>query len=124
MKNQSQLLLEKARHAIHAAEILLREKETDFAAGRVYYAMFYTASALLTEHGLESTKHSGIHAAFGEHFAKQGRIDPKFHRFLLDAFDRRLQADYGFEAVITAEEVIVTIGQAREFLVHVENLLR
>ena len=92
--------------------------------GRAYYAMFYTASALLAEKGVHSTKHSGVHGQFGEHFAKSGRIDPKFHRFLLDAFDRRLQADYGFEAVISGEEVTVTIEQAREFLAQAEILLR
>jgi uncharacterized protein (UPF0332 family) len=47
LKEQSRLLLDKARHAIRAAEILTREDETDFAAGRAYYAMFYVASALL-----------------------------------------------------------------------------
>lgn len=123
MKEQSRLLLEKARRAIRAAEILTREDETDFAAGRAYYAMFYVASALLAEHGFRATKHPGVHALFGEHFAKPGRIDPKFHRFLLDAFDRRLHADYGFETVIAGEEVIMTIDQAREFLTQVENLL-
>ena len=51
MKEQSRLLLEKARHAIRVAEILTREDETDFAAGRAYYAMFYVASTLLAEHG-------------------------------------------------------------------------
>jgi len=44
-------------------------------------------------------------ARFGEQFAKSGRLDPKFHRWLLDAFDRRLQGDYGFEALIAPEEV-------------------
>ena len=103
MKEQTRRLLDKALRAIHAPEVLLRESETDFAAGRAHYAMFYTASALLVEVGLNSTKHSGVHSLFGERFAKTGRIDPKFHRFMLDAFDRRLQADYGFEAAITGE---------------------
>jgi uncharacterized protein (UPF0332 family) len=86
-------LLEKAARAIHAAETLLRHGDVDFAAGRAYYAMFYTAEALLNEKGLRSHKHGGVHALFGEHFTKTGLMDAKFHRFLLDAFDRRLQAD-------------------------------
>jgi uncharacterized protein (UPF0332 family) len=123
LKKQSRLLIEKARHAIHAAEVLIREGETDFAAGRAYYAMFYVASALLAEHGFRATKHAGVHALFGEHFVKPGWIGPKFHRFLLDAFDRRLHADYSFEASITETEGLVTIDQAREFLTEVESLL-
>jgi len=123
LKEQSRLLVEKAHRAIHAAEILTREGEPDFAAGRAYYAMFYAASALLAEHDLRTTKHAGVHALFGEHFVKQGRIGQKFHRFLLDAFDRRLHADYSFEAAITEAEVRITIDQAREFLAEVETLL-
>ena len=67
MKEQSWRLLDKAHHAIHAAEVLIREGETECAAGRAYYAMFYTASALLAEDGLGSTKHSGVYALFGEY---------------------------------------------------------
>lgn len=74
MNEESWGLLQKGRHAIRAAEILFREQETDFAAGRAYYAMFYIASALLAENDLRSGKHSGVHALFGEHFAKSGRI--------------------------------------------------
>jgi len=51
------------------------------------------------------------------------RMDPKFHRWLLDAFDRRLQGDYGFEAAIAPEEVNHTIQQAAEFLQAAECLI-
>ena len=85
--------------------------------------MFYIAEALLNEKGLGSRKHGGVHALFGEHFTKPGLIDPKFHRFLLDAFDRRLQADYGFDAVLNQEEVRETIQQAREFFKEADRIL-
>jgi uncharacterized protein (UPF0332 family) len=109
-------LLEKARRAIHAAETLLQHEEVEFAAGRAYYAMFYTAEALLSEKGLHSHRHGGVHALFGQEFIKTGLMDAKFHRFLLDAFDRRLQADYGFDIILRAEEVAGMIEQAHEFL--------
>lgn len=116
-------LLEKARRATRAAEILLQHEHLDFAAGRAYYAMFYTVEALLSEKGLHSRKHGGVHALFGEHFIKTELMDAKFHRFLLDAFDRRLQGEYGLDAVLSTEEVIAMIEQAREFLKEAEKLL-
>ncbi len=124
MNTDPSKLLEKARRAIQAAETLLQHGDADFAAGRAYYAMFYAAEALLNEKGFHSRKHGGIHALFGEHFTKTGAMDPKYHRFLLDAYDRRLQADYGFEAVIGREEAARTIEQAREFLAEAEKLLK
>lgn len=116
MKDQTQKLLNKALRAIQAAETLLREGDVDFAAGRAYYAMFYTAEALLNEKGMRFKKHGGIHGAFGEQFIKSGLLDPKYHQWLLDAFDRRLQADYGVDTIITHEEANRMIEQAREFL--------
>jgi uncharacterized protein (UPF0332 family) len=116
VKETTHRLLNKAEHSIRAAEVLLRENEIDFAVARAYYALFYIASALLFEKGLESRKHSGVHAMFGEHFAKPGLLDAKYHRSMLVAFERRLEGDYGFEVVITEDDVIETITTAREFL--------
>lgn len=47
--------------------------------------MLYAAEALLISKGLRFRKHGSVHAAFGEHFAKGQVLDPKFHRWLLDA---------------------------------------
>ena len=116
MKEETEKLLQKASRAVQAAQILLKEGAVDFAAGRAYYAMFYVAEALLSEKGLRFRKHGGVHAAFGEQFAKSGLLDPKFHRWLLDAFDKRIQGDYGTEASVTSEDVTQMIEQAREFL--------
>jgi len=52
------------------AETLLRAGQAEFAAGRAYYAMLHVAQALLGQKGLHYRKHSGVHAAFGEHFAR------------------------------------------------------
>ena len=116
MKEQSRKFMEKAARAVQAAKSLLRDGDADFAAGRAYYAMFYAAEALLNEKGLRFRKHGGVHAAFGEQFVITGLLDSKFHRWLLDAFDKRIQGDYGIEAVLTREDVAQTIEQADEFL--------
>ena len=123
MKETSEKLLEKSARAIRAAEILLRERDLDSAAGRTYYAMFYVAEALLFEKELQFRKHSGVHSAFGEHFAKAGLLDSKFHRWLLNASDKRIQADYGVDAVLSEEDVALVLEQAREFLAEAQRLL-
>ena len=45
--------------------------------------MFYVAEAFLLGKGLAFSKHSGVHAAFGEHFVKAGIVQPEFHRYLI-----------------------------------------
>jgi uncharacterized protein (UPF0332 family) len=63
--------------------MLLQGAYPDFAASRVYYAMFYIAQAFLEGEGLAFSKHSAVIAAFGQHFARTGKVPVEFHRFLL-----------------------------------------
>jgi uncharacterized protein (UPF0332 family) len=116
MKESSQGLLDKASRAIEAAEMLLKNGFGEFSTGRAYYAMFYAAEALLNEKDLHFSKHGGVHGAFGEHFVKTGLFDAKYHRWLLDAFDQRIEGDYGVEILIVEQDAYELIDQAKEFL--------
>ena len=69
MKDHTRKLLDKAARAIRVASLLVNNGETEFAAGRAYYGMFYVAEALLYEVGQRSRSHSGIHSLYGEQFA-------------------------------------------------------
>jgi len=123
MKDSSRQLLDKAERAIAAAELLLDGDYLEFAAGRAYYAMFYTAEALLNEKDLRFSKHGGVHGAFGEYFVKAGIIDEKYHRWLLTSFNRRIVGDYGVEIHFIVEEVQSMIDQAKEFLEEAKKIL-
>ena len=116
MKNSTRDLLNKAKRAIEAAQQLSKSGHLEFAIGRAYYAMFYTAEALLNEKDYTFKKHGGVHGAFGKQFVKTGDFDPKFHRWLLNAFDRRILGDYAIHIDFIQEEVDEMIAQAIEFL--------
>ena len=85
--------------------------------------MLYVAEALLNETGHHFRKHSGVHAAYGKYFAKTAILDPKFHRWLLNTFDKRLVGDYAVEMKITSEEASIAARQAREFLAEARRYL-
>ena len=55
---------------------------------------------------------------------KEGIINKKFHRWLLDAFDQRIIGDYGVEAVITQEDVERMIKHAKEFLMTAKSFMK
>jgi uncharacterized protein (UPF0332 family) len=109
-------LLAKAARFISSAQRSVAESDFESGASRAYYAMFYVAEALLSEEGLHYRRHGGVHGAFGERFAKTGRLDRKYHRWLLEAFEQRITADYGVDAVLTADDVAALIDHADEFL--------
>jgi uncharacterized protein (UPF0332 family) len=71
---------------------------------------------LLNEKDLHFSKHGGVHGAFGEHFVKTGLFEVKYHRWLLDAFDQRLEGDYGVEILVVAKDAQELIDRAKEFL--------
>lgn len=116
MKDASRKLLEKSLRSIEAAEELIQSGKEEFAASRAYYAMFYVAEALLYEKDLRFKKHSAVHAAFGKHFTKTGKLDSKYHDWLLEAFEQRLTSDYEIEGSVSKKAVLETTQRAQEFL--------
>jgi len=124
LKEKTSKLLLKAQNSIEAADILLKAGMNFVAIGRAYYAMFYIAEALLYEEGFEFSKHSGVHGAFGQHFAKPGKLDAKYHRWMIDSFDERLGADYGVDIDLEVEEVQKRVEHARQFLQAAQEYLK
>jgi uncharacterized protein (UPF0332 family) len=66
MKQQIKVILDKAGSSLEASKLLARQGYLDFAASRAYYAMFYTAEALLLQRGLSFSSHSAVIAAYGK----------------------------------------------------------
>ena len=125
MKAHCKALFDKAERNIEACSELIRTGHFDIAASRAYYAMFYIAEAVLAEEGEEFSSHGEVHGAFGRLFAKTGRLDAKFHRFLIDAYRERQAADYDAPAEVEEEEARSLLDQAADFLLaareHVEG---
>lgn len=116
MSPETQALLDKAQASCDAARVLQREGFMDFAASRAYYAMFYTAEALLLSRGFSFSSHSAVIATFGKEFSKTGDLDPRFHRHLIDAQDTRITGDYTTSATITNAQVDEALRWAQDFL--------
>ena len=121
-KEQKQLLL-KAQESLTAAKILTSNNLFAVAASRVYYVMFYVAQAFLLEEELSFSSHSAVISNFGRLFAKHQRVPIAFHRFLINAQEKRTEADYDLNPEITPEELYLMLGQAEEMLAFaVQNL--
>ncbi len=123
MRAESQALLEKARQSIQAATNLMQDGFRDFAASRAYYALFYVAEALLISYDLSYNSHSAVIAAFGREFARTGKLDARFHRYLLDSQDTRNIGDYGIGPGVSEKQVQDALKWADEFLKAAEFFL-
>jgi uncharacterized protein (UPF0332 family) len=118
------LYLNRAHADLLAAGSNIQQGFYSVAISRAYYAMFYAANALLASKGLSRSKHSGVHAAFGEHFVKAGLIEAEYARMLINAFDSRLDADYEADFIARREAAEAVLDDAKKFVARIERYLQ
>ncbi|MGO8815459.1 MAG: HEPN domain-containing protein [Terriglobia bacterium] len=116
-------LLAGARESLSAAQLLHQAGHHGFAASRAYYAMFYVAEAFLLGKGLAFSKHSAVHAAFGEHFVRTGILPAGLHRALIHGMEVRQTGDYDYMNDVSPEEAEEQIMNAEKFLDAAAKLL-
>jgi len=116
VKKEVQRLLEKADHALEVAGSLYGQGFGQDAASKLYYAMFYATQALLKSESIEVVKHSAVESALGYHFAKAGRIDPKYHRMLINARKIREIVDYDIQEETIEPLTTLKLEDGKEFV--------
>jgi uncharacterized protein (UPF0332 family) len=80
-----QYYLNLADESHEVARVMIETGHVRFSAAQSYYTIFYLAQALLLTKGLTYSSHSAVVAAYGKEFSKTGVLDPKFHRYVIDA---------------------------------------
>ena len=116
-------LISKAQETLRASAWLISGDFNAHAVSRIYYAMFYSAQAVLLERGLTFSKHSSTISAFGQHFIKTGLLDAHLHQSLRKAFDNRQVGDYNVTASISADEAVALLNQAEEFVAAITSFI-
>ncbi len=124
MTSEQQALLQKTVSSLEAARVLLENGFPEFAASRAYYAMFYIAEVFLEGEGLSFSKHSAVISAFGQQFARTGRVPVEFHRNLITAEQIRLQGDYQSQGNVSPTQAQTLIDQATEFITLAEQQMQ
>jgi uncharacterized protein (UPF0332 family) len=121
MTEDQRELLEEAKNSIAAAELLTAGGFPGYAASRAYYAMFYIAEAFLEGEEMAFSRHSAVIAAFGQHFARTGRVPVELHRYLLEAQELRHSGDYGPRDAVTPDQSQEQIKRVKQFLTLAED---
>ena len=116
-------LLDYAEESHQAAKVLIDSRFIGFSAAQSYYTMFYLTEALLLSKGLKFSSHSAVIAAYGKEFSKTNLLDPKFHRRLIVAEERREESHYDASQNISDEDALESFQWAEEFLQAVKKYL-
>jgi uncharacterized protein (UPF0332 family) len=115
--------LEKADESLASARREFEAGSFSFAMNRLYYAVFYAASALLMEHDRTFKKHSGVRAAFHQHFIKTGALDPDWGRLYDQLFEDRQEGDYVVFISFEKEYVESQLKQCVQFLQKLRSMI-
>ena len=112
-----QYLLNLADESHQVAKVLLDKGFIRFSAAQSYYTIFYLAQAMLLSKGLTYSSHSAVVAAYGKEFAKTKALDPKFHRYIIDAEVVREVGHYGeMHEEVTEKQANNSFQWAEEFM--------
>lgn len=112
----------RAQQAIETGKLVMGHEDYITAVNRAYYATFYAANALLATKGLERSKHSGVIAAFRQHFVKTGLIEPEYSDTYGQSMDERHNADYDLET-LSYETASENLENAARFVARIERFL-
>ena len=122
---ETQYFVGQATESQKAALVLHEKKLYGFSAAQSYYTFFYLAQALLLSKNLTFSSHSAVIASYGKEFAKTDLLDRKFHRYMIDAQERRQVGHYGAQhEEVTKTESKESLVWAKEFQIAVESYLQ
>ena len=108
--------LDGARQALRSAQYNLDGDFYGVAINRAYYAFFYAATALLLTLDITRGKHSGVMAAFREHFVKPGTFPVQDSRAYGEAFELRNVTDYEMLGAADRIQAQTTVENADRFV--------
>lgn len=116
--------LQLSREVLDDSKALLEERRFRSAVDRAYYAIHYSAVALLCHSGVRPPRtHSGLVNVFGLELVNRGTIAPEFGRILSVALRSRVQSTYAADAIITLEDAQLAVSAAGRFLPEIDAII-
>ncbi len=115
--------LEKAQEVYQAAKVLYDASQWNSVINRLYYACFYSASALLLYKHIPAKSHSGVIGQFSEAFVRQGIVDIATFRVYAKLLNWRSKGDYNDLFDFTKEDVDSMMEPTKVFIDKVASLI-
>jgi len=108
--------IEKADAALLDARLLLENDRLHSCVNRLYYAVFYAASAVLAYRNQAYGKHSAVRSAFHRDFVNTGLVKKEHGRMYDILLGRREQSDYQPAITFQTAEVAEYMNAARQII--------
>lgn len=108
--------LNRASELLDASELLLDSGHLKDSVNRSYYAMFSALRAVLAIDGFDAKKHYGVISEFRRLYIKTGIFDGEYSEYVGDAFRVRNNSDYNDMFLVSREEAITQLANAKSLV--------
>ena len=125
-KNRTEAIIfwwNEANSCIDSARREIDSGNYRYAVNRLYYSLFYSASAALMEKGNAFKKHSGVKSAFHKEFIKPGQIDKEMGKLYDRLFEDRHEGDYIVMTEFTENYTKNLLSRCIQFLNIIESFI-
>ena len=118
-----QYRLRRSFETLEDAQILAKAERWNACVNRLYYACFYAVTALLSQVGLYSSKHSGVRSLFNLHFVKTDIVQKSYATTYNDLFEQRQESDYVDFVSFESSQIRPLIPKAKSFVELIANIV-
>ena len=116
--------LDKSTEALIDAEINISNDRLDNAQNRIYYAIFYSVSALGYLEDFITSKHMRLMGWFNKKFIYEEKVfEPKMYKIYKEAFENRQRSDYLISSSPGKEDVIDSFVDAKWFIGNIKSYI-
>lgn len=115
--------LQRSRETLKEADYNAQGGYYNAAVNRLYYACYYSASALMISHSIEASTHKGIKVMLGLKFITPGILATKYGRIYQQLFENRQSGDYEDFVYCDKELFDALRPQAEDFVNTISSLV-
>ncbi len=115
--------MSRAKKTMDELELLSKNERWNAAVNRLYYASFYSVSALLVNSGSKAKTDIGVKKMFEKHFVLTGVISKEAGEFYSKLFKLKEEDEFGPFFEFTEKEIAPLLQNTRQLISKVESIL-
>ena len=115
--------VEKAHTALSEIKSVLSMKVWGMIANRMYYALYYAASALLINDAHAVNTHKGVMALINQYYVKTGSLSKDDGRLFANIFAFRQGSDYDDFIDASEEDIMQYLPQVEALVEKITSLI-
>jgi uncharacterized protein len=115
--------LDNSDQSLKATRDNIDNNNLETAQNRLYYAIFYSVSALSKSKDFVTSKHSQLAGWFNREFVKTNIICKEIAQIYFDAYEFRRNADYTISYTPDREKIELMLEEAKIFIEAIKKIV-